>query len=288
MIGQIQRARIAEQTVQILEQGGYAAPSGREVDLSSATAYARAKSVLHRPEDFESLFRQRDEILNASRYPREGTRFEVTNETTLSAARRLLSDDAVADPLCLNFASARHPGGGFLNGASAQEESLARATALYTCIAPQVEMYQANWAYESALYLDHMIYSPLVPVFRDDEDDLLEHFFYVSILTAPAVNAGAVRHNERNNAPRIGPTMRSRIEKLLTVAVIHGHEELVLGAWGCGVFGNDPADVARWFREQLEKGSRFHGAFRRVIFAVLDGTSGGRFIRPFQEAFSHM
>src|SRR6185437_10556724 len=110
-------------------------------------------------------------------------------------AGRLLRDEGADRVLALNFASARHPGGGFLKGSQAQEESLARASGLYACIAPLRGMYDANHRFRSCLYTDHLIYSPDVPVFRADNDSLLDHPYPVSFVTAPAVNAGAVRTN---------------------------------------------------------------------------------------------
>lgn len=109
--------------------------------------------------------------------------------------------------LALNFASARHPGGGFLGGSQAQEESLARASGLSPCLNQFQEMYDTNQRFSSCLYTDHMIYAPDVPVFRDDDDRLLEEPFLVSILTAPAVNAGAVRRNEPHHVQHIEPVM---------------------------------------------------------------------------------
>jgi uncharacterized protein (TIGR02452 family) len=213
--------------------------------------------------------------------------FEVANETTLSAVVRLLSEDAGRRVLALNFASAKNPGGGFLGGSQAQEESLARASGLYACIAPMTGYYETNRACGSCLYTDHMIYSPDVPVFRDDDDRLIARPYLVSFLTAPAVNAGAVRWNEPRHVARIEPVMRSRIEKLLTVAVARGHDALVLGAWGCGVFQNDPVQVARWFREYLISPGRFHAVFTRVVFAVLDRSPSREIIRPFEKEFSN-
>jgi len=75
----------------------------------------------------------------------------------------------------LNFASAKNPGGGFLGGGSAQEESLARSSGLFPCINQMQQMYETNRAYRSCLYTDHMIYSPRVPVFRDDEGYIDSH-----------------------------------------------------------------------------------------------------------------
>src|SRR5262249_34690905 len=197
------------------------------------------------------------------------TVFDVRNESALHAARRLLSEGE-SRVLALNFASARHPGGGFLKGSQAQEESLARASGLYACLTRHRAYYEANERCGSCLYTDHMIYSPDVPVFRDDDDVLLEEPYPLSFITAPAVNAGIVRHREEG---RIEPVMRERVEKLLALALEHGHENVVLGAWGCGVFRNNPEQVAGWFAEHLTGGGAYRSAFRRVVFAVLDRTA---------------
>src|SRR5690348_13855049 len=92
-----------------------------------------------------------------------------------------------------------------------------------------------------------MIYSPRVPVFRDDDDRLIEEPWSVAMITAPAVNAGVVRANEPGSVPRIAETMNRRIASVLGLAAHHGHDALVLGAWGCGVFANDPWEIAELF-----------------------------------------
>src|SRR5260370_3977443 len=104
---------------------------------------------------FADVFCRRDQFLAAA--PQQMTTFEVVNCTTLEAARALWSADKGVDVLCLNFASAKHPGGGFLGGARAQEESLARSSGLYPCIARMQGMYQANKQFGSCPYTHHMI-----------------------------------------------------------------------------------------------------------------------------------
>ncbi len=271
------RARIARETVEILERGWYVAPDGGRVSVAESLAGARAGTRFFGPDDFGEVFRRRD--ARAGR-PAD-TEFRVSNCTTLVAARTLIRA-GIDDVLCLNFASAKNPGGGFLNGSQAQEESLARASGLYPCLLECRAVYDANRQFDSCLYTDHMIYSPRVPVFRDDDDALLAETYVVSVITAPAVNAGALRSNER---PHIERTMLARTEKVLALAAAYGHEALVLGAWGCGVFRNDPADVARWFRHHLCGNAALRGAFRTVVFAVLDSTPDGRNIRPFEGQF---
>ena len=177
------------------------------------------------------------------------TSVEVTGETTLQAAARL----SEFHPLCLNFASAKNPGGGFLSGSQAQEESLARS---------------------SGLYSDYMAYSPSVPIFRRDDGVLLETPFQASFVTAPAVNAGAVAQNEPQNVKFINSTLAARLDKLLWLARQHGHKTLVLGAWGCGVFGNEPPNIAGLFASAFGPDGLFHGSFERIVYAVYDSSSG--------------
>lgn len=274
MTSRSKRRQTAEETVAILRSGNYQTADRKTVDLSESLRSAWNGSRHITPGDFRRLPDLR---------PRpEPTRFEVRNETTLAAARRMI-EEGETRVLVLNFASAKNPGGGFLSGSQAQEESLARATGLYACLMRFPEFYEANRRGESCLYSDHMIYSPDVPVFRGDDDELLAVPFLASILTSPAVNAGAVRQNEPDNEPQIELVMRSRILKVLQLAVHEGHTSLVLGAWGCGVFKNSPVDVALWFAESLRTGP-YRDVFRRVTFAVLDRSVDGQSIRPFELA----
>jgi uncharacterized protein (TIGR02452 family) len=181
----------------------------------------------------------------------------------------------------LNFASARHPGGGWLSGARAQEESLARASGLVACIAGD-PMYVRHERMRDALYTSSAIYSPNVPVFRDDDGQLLDTPYLVSFITAPAVNASIVLERNRSRRAEITATMRERVARVLAIAAMHGHAALVLGAWGCGVFKNDPAEIAGSFADALR--APFRGAFAQVVFAVLDLTSEHHLIGAFERA----
>ncbi len=280
MASRNQLAQIGRETLDILNRGAYTAADGSAVHIADDLRRARDGSVHYAPERFAEVFRLRDEIVAAA--AGFATSFEVVNRTTLAAARDLCRIEPGVDVLCLNFASAKHPGGGFLGGARAQEESLARSSGLYACIAPVREMYETNKRSGSCLYTDHMIYSPRVPVIRDDDGDLLNDPYTVSFVTAPAVNVGALRDDER---PRVEATMLGRMEKLLSLAVVHGHDTLVLGAWGCGVFKNDTASVAGWFYHHLVENPAFRSVFKKVVFAVTDWSEERRFIGPFADVF---
>lgn len=267
----------------ILEEGSYTAPSGETISIEESLDRARRNTRLFDPDELEDLTVRW--IYGEQKSTGNPPSIDVTNETTLSAASRLYRQDPEKDLAALNFASARHPGGGFLSGATAQEESLSRKSGLYACLQQASEYYERNQAYGSSLYTDYMIYSPNVPVFRDKNDRLLESPYETSFITAPAVNAGAVRDNEPNRVNMIQPIMEQRIEKLIALCVYLQHKRLVLGAWGCGVFRNDPNDIARWFGRYLGPESPYSPHIDRVVFAVLDGTTDKRIITPFREEF---
>ncbi len=267
---QISRELAAEygrQAVQITESGKYSAPSGKVVDIShqvqksirGTVSYPSGQGV---PESAKENYR---------------TEISVHNITTLEAARRLISQGC--RPALLNFASATHPGGGFLSGARAQEEYLARSSGLYACIKDNA-MYPFYRSRRDPLYTDYAIYSPDVPVFRQDDGSLLDEPYTVGIITCPAVNAGRMPP-ERNG--EIGPAMWLRILKVLSLGVTHRHDSMVLGAWGCGAFGNDGHEIADLFHRALER--NFKGSYKQVIFAIVDRSPAHRFIGPFEKAF---
>ena len=261
---------VAHETMAIIEAGGYQGPSGREVRLAEGVAAAVAGTRLYVPGQQV-----------AAPVPGGGPAplAEVSNETSLAAARRL--GDGVA---CLVFASARSPGGGFLNGAQAQEESIARASALYHCqTSPAArEFYDYHRRQPDLRYSDRVIYSPSVPVFRDDDEALLDHPHLVSFLTVAAPNLGAIVSSQPGSAPSVPAVLAVRARRMLAVAAAHGHRRLVLGAWGCGVFRNDPATVAAVFADQL---SETRGQFDHVAFAVLDHQRGTPTFSAFATAF---
>jgi uncharacterized protein (TIGR02452 family) len=182
----------------------------------------------------------------------------------------------------LNFASARNPGGGFLTGAKAQEEDLTRCSALYPCLIRQEAYYTANRAFHSFHYTHHIIYSPDVPFFRDESLQLLDEPFPLSVITAPAPNAGEILRRRPDDGSAIRRTLAERTARVLSIAASQGHRTLVLGAWGCGVFRNDPSEVAATFAAAL---SALPGAFDRVVFAVYDRRGDGPNLTAFRARF---
>lgn len=264
-------ARQGPEAVAITNAGEYVAPSRHRVEIAADVARAVAGTVDFRPEV---------EIAVAPVSSPARTRVSVVNGTSFASARELATRTGRA-PLVLNFASAKNPGGGFLGGARAQEESLARSSALYACIKDSA-MYAHHRARTDCMYTSWMIHSPSVPVFRDDDTgELLEVPYLASILTAPAPNAGVVESRQQHRREEVRRVMAERVRRVLAICVQKGERELVLGAWGCGVFKNDPDVVARAFAKELA--GDFAGAFDEVVFAVLDWSEERRFVRPFVE-----
>jgi uncharacterized protein (TIGR02452 family) len=259
------RAAIAKETLDASVRGEYLAPSGGRVLLGTTVSAAVAATREVRPE--ESLA-----LLPAAELE---TAIEVVNEDALAAARRLGAP--ATSVAVLVHASARNPGGGFLTGAQAQEEALARASALYSCLDGRA-MYAHHRAHRDVRYTSWVIHCPQVPVIREPGERLLDEPWLCSFLVSPAVNASAARQHGLTDLA-IREAMEDRVDRLLAVAGALGYRRLVLGAWGCGVFGNHSAEVAAMFREALAGPHR--GRFERVCFAILErGT-----VQPLGQAF---
>ena len=269
------RTLMARQTVAICDAGFYESSSRKRVSIVDELTKAKAGTVLYSPEN--------PPVARTPEVKGE-TRIGVRNETTFQALARLAVSGS-GHLACLNFASARNPGGGFLNGSLAQEEALACASGLYPCLLNAPGYYERNRAHRSALYLDLAIFSPHVPFFRDDTGALIEKPILASVITSPAPNAGAIAQNEPANLNQLEPTLLRRAELVLEIARAHQVDQLILGAWGCGVFRNDPHIVARIFADLLKPAGKFAGNFNEVVFAVFDRSEDEATHRAFADIF---
>jgi uncharacterized protein (TIGR02452 family) len=258
-------AELGRSAVAVCEAGGYRVARHR-VDIGASVAAAVGARRSIRPDDplpepAPRRWRQTD--------------VQVVNTTTLSAARRLVDEGFRV--LALNFANGVQPGGGFLQGARAQEEVLCRSSALYATL-QRDPMYAAHRRRPLPDSTDWAILSPDVPVFRNDAGDPLPEPWRLGFLTCAAPYAPGT------GQPRSGDLLALRIRRILDIARAYGYDALVLGAWGCGAFANDPVRTAGDFRTALEGHA---GAFARVVFAIADWSSERHFIRPFCDVFSN-
>jgi uncharacterized protein (TIGR02452 family) len=275
------RVKSAEETLEIVEKGFYPTGEGL-VNITEDVNNSIHHSILISPSDFVNISTQVSKRLTDLNH---ATNITLKSCTVLEATQQWSEQGLKA--ACLNFASAKNPGGGFLNGAQAQEESLARASCLYSTQIKNKEMYEFNKSHSTYLYSDYMIYSPDVVFFKNDEDQLLDKAYKVSVLTSPAVNVGAIKNNRVSELEKVEETMRSRIDKVLSVFVHYGYENIILGAWGCGVFQNDPEKIAGWFNEVLQPGTKYGAAFKQILFAVYDRSKEQKVMNPFKKILRH-
>ena len=186
------------------------------------------------------------------------------SETTIEAMVRLAPKGGHLG--CLNFASAKRPGGGFLGGAQAQEESLARASGLYPCLLTQPEYYTRNKDISAPA-----LYSTSSSTRRTCRSS--------ATTTAAGSSTGArlgdhrggaergALRNRRSSMPRTSPSSAHRQRARARARRAHEIERARARRVGRGVFGNDPAPVAKIFAELLN--GKFANAFTDVVFAVL-------------------
>ena len=270
------RKAMARETLEIMARGFYTPEGGGQdrISIGEDLKESVRRSILITPEEGET-------ILGAYHGPggRPNPETRVENLSTVEALRTLVSEGKTGIGV-LNFASAKNPGGGFLNGANAQEESLAVSSTLYPTLTAHEEYYRENRAHRSMMYLDYAIYSPDVIFFRDGGFRLTPAPVKASVLTLPAVNMGQVllKGEDPEEARRV---MRRRMGLALGIFARQQARHLILGAFGCGVFRNDPRDIAAWWSELLE--GDMGRSFDSVFHAVFDRSRDQRCIRAFRE-----
>jgi len=267
------RKATAKQTLAIIEQGYYQY-GDRRIDIRAELEASVRGSFLITPQQAEELLAMYNVSGSTAKVP-----VCAENIATVEAVRRL-TEEGKENIGVLNFASAKNPGGGFINGAMAQEESLAASSTLYRTLTVHEEYYRENRAQRSMMYTNYAIYSPDVVFFRDGRFQLVEKPFKASVLTLPAVNMGQVllKGEDSAEAERV---MRRRMKLALAIFARQGARNLVLGAYGCGVFRNDPKKIAAWWKELLEDEGM--GQYFDFIFhAVLDQSKNRECIRAFE------
>lgn len=299
------RKAMARETLEIIKNGYYHVDEKR-VEIQALLDDSVKKSFLLTPEQGDALLKQ----CLAGEFAGIFTGNNIKEEKSLCTEKQtgIFTEEALAEKTkekilvwncstvdailrlhvqgkevgVLNFASAKNPGGGFINGANAQEESLAVSGGLYRTLTIHEKYYRKNRECKSMMYTNHAIYSPNVVFFRDERFRLMKEPVTASVLTIPAVNMGQVllKGEDPEEAKRV---MRERMMLILSIFAGQNSKHLVLGAYGCGVFRNNPSDIAKWWKELLEE--FFYGQFETVVFAVLDRPVNGKCIQAFEDAF---
>ena len=271
---------IFAETMRICRAGGYVAPSGAAVRLPATGDVLKASVFYQNPPKVDDA-------------PSAGTTVcDAVNEDCIETARKLVADGY--RPIMLNMANRHTPGGGVINGARAQEESLFRQSNL--C----VSLYQFDEYHASLLGLPlgngrypmdrntGGIYSGRITFFRTSSrngDALVETPFVCAVVSVAAINRPDLTSDGRLVDWAVRAT-KSKIRSMLRIGLLHGHDAIVLGAWGCGAFCNPPEHMAQLFHEVLRE-AEFADKYRVVRFAVIeDHNSRHSNFAPFDREFN--
>ncbi len=262
---------LTEETVKICEKGSYE-KDGREIPLGLSKA-EMAEAEVFMPEDIEKMPRKKGG---------SGVICSCENRDALSLAGEKLQDPAYGGKvLVLNMASATKPGGGVRDGFGGQEEDLCRTGTLLMSLESEAakSFYEYGNSFKNHLGTNAVIISPKVAVFRDGEKNLLDKPFEVAVMTCSAPNLRFGKGGKSDE--EYEELLYGRIEGMLRCAATAGYENLVLGAFGCGVFKNDAAFVAGCFNRALNA----VGGIKRADFAVLCTPGKERNFNEFNEYF---
>lgn len=237
---------------------------------------------------------KRNRVYKETRAPLKGilgkyeTQIVVLNIDCLEAAIRLKEADL--NPAVLNMASAKRPGGGYKNGAGAQEENIFRRTNYFE----HLEHRDQVKTYPLAEFGG--IYSPEVLVFRSSEETgyaFMDHIYSFGMIAVSAYVRPRLIEVKGTKGFRLDDKMaektKRKIATMLNMALENGHDSIVLSAFGCGAFANPPSHIAKLFHEVIY--NDYPGCFKNVTFAIIEDQNSskqhnpqGNFL-PFKTAF---
>jgi uncharacterized protein (TIGR02452 family) len=251
-------ARVAQKTMEVIKNGFYRNNSNQKIDISKDLKESIDSSVLYKPEYFDSEIRKF-----------RVKQLRVVNESCLDTAYDLVVNRKLSSVSMLNFASAYHAGGNFIGGAMAQEEAIAYASTMYPTLTAHNDFYKDNKDFNNYLFTENMIYSPNVLFFKDKNHMVLDNYYKVDICTSPACNLSRINSiSEKAKVPQI---MDKRINNVLRVMSENNTKNLILGAFGCGVFKNNPITIANIFNKHLTSDDPDAYEFDEVVFSIYGG-----------------
>jgi uncharacterized protein (TIGR02452 family) len=277
------KARINEQedTLEKFNNGGYFNRTGKFINLNyEKIKYSIENTIVYNYVETDKLFRDCDDSV----YTTKHCDVEIINKDTFTVAINLVRDNF--NPLILNLANRFHPGGGYLNGAAAQEESLCRRSSLPLVIDSKEIKKMYPFPKSGA------IYSPKILIIKDNKYNPLDEPIEVSIITAAAPRCSTSKDciispdGERLLNKELEAEITRTISTILKIGIIHGHDSIILGAIGCGAFNNPPYHVARIFKSIID-GYEFTAQYKKIIFAILDDHNSGKIgnYKPFIDIF---
>lgn len=277
-----QRINVYDGTMEAIKAGVYTNDRGEDIefDLGNLIKGTRFYRKVKKTENFSGRFE---------------TKIYTQQIDCVQKATEFGKDGAL-----LNMASRHGAGGGVKNGSSAQEEEICRRTTLGYSIYLYDPKQKGTYTYDESLksfdaypmMSDRCgIWSPGVEIFRRSQNG---HYGFMTnpgitnVITVPGVQKPELTEDGRAFKEYHARMWRNKIRTVLRLALIGGATKLILGAWGCGAYGNPPALVAPLFKEILGE-PEFTGAFSEICFAIIEdknSAKGGNY-GPFAEVFGH-
>ena len=227
-------------------------------------------------------------VLNNTAIKSKDYNIIITPDRTLEAVYKYyVLNDNKGKIGVLNFASAKHPGGGVWNGARAQEESLCRASTLYSCLNTKYlkENYYSYHINEKSEYSDRIIYIPNILVFKSDDNDFCQildekNWYNIDVISCAAHNQKAYKVEYE----KLKEKNYNKIKAIIECAVENNIDNLILGAFGCGAFANDPKLVSKTFKKILID-ENYYKYFGNVHFAIFTTLNEKKNLDEFSQTF---
>ena len=262
------RADIFQNTIALVNQGFYIAESGKKIVFDNDRMLSGTK-----------FYSQQFDVSDIPAIDGHTT-IEVVDADCMLEGIRLL--DKGYHPAVLNMSNRQTPGGGVLNGAGAQEETVFRRTNIFRSLY-QFARFAENYGIRRSAFHYPMdqnfggIYTPSVTVFREEEGNgfrLMEEPRELSFISVAGMNRPQLKPDGMIVDYLLEP-IRHKIRTILRIGLVHGHDSLVLGALGCGAFRNPPSQIARLFHEVLME-KEFADKYRHISFAILEDHNSHR------------
>ncbi len=264
------RIRVFRSTVKIVQSGFYWM-DGKKVEINTHTHDFANSAFYVKPKEVDSI--------PARNFT---TKVSVINADCIETAQLLVK--AGFDPVVLNMANRTTPGGGVISGAGAQEENIFRRSNLFQSLYQFMPIIGRSFDIpEHPKYPEYSyplnretggVYSSNIALFRGSEANgyhLLEQPYSLAFVTVPAIySPDLVQKNGvfRLEEAFIAPT-KEKIRTILRIAILHGHDSIVLSAFGCGAFQNPPYHMAELFREVFEE-EEFQNKIPVIVFSIID------------------
>lgn len=264
-------AAVYQQTIKAVKAGQYTAEDGTIVTLGDDREMRE-----------NSRFYDRKFTVNDFPANNTPTTVCILKTDSISAGKQLL--DAGYCPVVLNFANRHRAGGGALRGSHAQEESLFRQTNLFRSLyqfMPDAILYgveQNRRQYPMDRNFGG-VYTPFATVLRGRDSEgnpFLSHPFKLSFIAVAALD---LRKKADNNKTMLSSQdaaiTKNKMRTILRIGILHGHDSIVLGAFGCGAFKNPPHHIAQLFKEVINE-SEFKNKYKMIVFPIIEKHSNGQ------------